>query len=128
MSKKIETVGEYIAAAPKWAQPTLRELRKAIKAAAPKAKESISYHMPYYSQNGRLAYFGVHTKHCSFYWVSAKDKKDFAKELAKATVVASTIRIPQGEKVPVVVIKKMVKARVKDNEKKQSSKVVKKKR
>jgi uncharacterized protein YdhG (YjbR/CyaY superfamily) len=113
---KEESVSNYIAAASKWAQPILRELRKAIKTAAPKAKESISYHIPYYSQHGRLGYFAAYKNHCSFHWISAKDKKQFAKELANLKVVSTTLHIPKGERVPVAVIKKIIKSRVKSNE------------
>lgn len=112
--KKPTTVAEYINAAPAWAKSTLKELRRAIKAAAPKADESISYQMPYYSQNGRLAYFGVYKNHCSFHWISKEDKKIFKKELAKQKVVGSTLQIPRGEKVPLGLIKKIVKSRIKN--------------
>lgn len=115
MHKKIETVSNYIAAAPAWSRPILKGLRAAIKAAAPKAAESISYHMPYYSLNGRLAYFAAHTKHVGFYWLSAKDKKEFAKELLPHKVVGSSLHIPHGGKTPVALIKKIIKARAKDN-------------
>jgi uncharacterized protein YdhG (YjbR/CyaY superfamily) len=114
--KKPETVAKYIAQAPKWAQPVLKELRKAIKAAAPKATESISYHMPYYAQNGRLAYVAANKKHVGFHWISVEDKKTFAKELARQKVVGSTLHLPQGEKVPITLIKKIITSRVKNNE------------
>ena len=114
--KESKNVDDYIAAAPAWAQVTLKELRHAIKTAAPEAKESISYHMPYYSQNGRLAYFGCYTNHCSFHWISAEDKKTFAKELASQKVVGSTLQIPKGQKVPAAFIKKLVKTRARSNE------------
>lgn len=115
MKGDAETVADYIARAPRWAQGTLRELRRVIRKAAPEARESISYHMPYYSQNGRLAYFAVFKSHCSFFWLSAQDKKTFAKELASQTVVGSTLRIPQGGKVPAALIQKIVKSRVREN-------------
>lgn len=116
MKKEVNDVEDYIAVAPPWAKETLKELRRVIKLAAPKATESISYRMPYYSQNGRLAYFGAYTNHTSFHWISGQDKKTFAKELAKVQVVGSTLQIPKGKKVPVVLIKKIVEARVKTNE------------
>ncbi len=115
MKRDTSTVADYIAKAPKWARGTLRELRRAIRKAAPGARESISYHMPYYSQNGRLAYFAVHSHHIGFYWISAQDKKRFARELASQDVVKSTLRIPEGGKVPVALIQTIIRARVKDN-------------
>ena len=119
MKEEVKDVDSYIASAPEWAWGTLRELRGAIKAAAPQAKESISYHMPYYSYNGRLAYFAAYTKHCSFYGISAEDKRAFAKELASQKVVGSTLQIPRGGKVPVALIKKIIKARLRSNESRQ---------
>src|SRR5690606_26073893 len=65
-----------IARAPKWAQPLLRELRRVIRKAAPEARESISYRMPYYSQNGRLAYFAAFTSHCSFLLAERAGQED----------------------------------------------------
>jgi uncharacterized protein YdhG (YjbR/CyaY superfamily) len=114
MQKASPSVPAYIAAAPAWSRPALRALRRCIRTAAPKAKESISYGMPYYSQDGRLAYFAAFKAHCSFYWVSAAEKKRFAQELSKLHVVSSTLRILQGEKVPVGVISKLLKARLKE--------------
>jgi uncharacterized protein YdhG (YjbR/CyaY superfamily) len=115
VKKHTATVAAYIAKAPAWARGTLREIRRTIRKAAPGARESISYHMPYYSQNGRLAYFAVFKNHCSFFWLSANDKKAFAKGLASQKVVGSTLQIPRGTKVPVAVIRKIVRSRVKAN-------------
>jgi uncharacterized protein YdhG (YjbR/CyaY superfamily) len=84
--------------------------------AAPHASESISYRMPYYSQNGRLAYFAAYKDHCSFHWISAEDKRTFAKELAAQKVVGSTLQIPRGKKVPATLIRKIVRSRTKRNE------------
>ena len=56
-------VAAYIASAPKASQPMLRQLRKTIRAAAPKAEERISYGMPFYEQQGRLVYFGGYEHH-----------------------------------------------------------------
>lgn len=116
MKKIIADVDGYIESAPEWSQAMLKELRQAISAAAPNAKESISYHMPYYSQNGRVGYFAAYKNHCSFHWISAEDMKQFSKELAKQKVVGSTLQIPRGEKVPVSLIKKIVKLHLKNNE------------
>lgn len=116
MKKQAKNVAEYIKHAPMWARPTLRELRRVIRSVAPNAKESISYGMPYYSQNGRVAYFGVYTNHCSFHWISGEDKKVFKKELESQHVKGSTLHIPRGKKVPVRVIQKLVKEHIRRNE------------
>jgi uncharacterized protein YdhG (YjbR/CyaY superfamily) len=60
-----KTVDAYIEAAPKEARTKLKEIRRIIRAAAPKAEEKISYWMPYYGYYGRLAYFRLAKK---TYW------------------------------------------------------------
>lgn len=122
MPIKPTSVSEYIASAPTWAQGILKDMRKVIKEAAPKAEESLSYHMPYYSQKGRVAYFSAHKNHCSFFWINSEDKKLFAKELATKNVKGSTLHIPKNTKVPVGIIKKLVKVHVKRNEEKAKTK------
>lgn len=111
----MDTVAAYIIAAPQWSRGTLRQIRAAIRSAAPKATEKISYRMPYYSQHGRLAYFAAFKAHCSFFWISAADKKTYAKELSSQRVVGNTLQIPRGARVPTSLIKKLVRARVKSN-------------
>lgn len=119
--KKAETAGEYIKGAPKWAQATLRDMRKAIRSVSPKLEEKISYGMPYFHANGRVAYIGFAKAHTSFFWISSADKKEFETDFAKFTVggpvvVGQTLRIPQGAKPPLALIKKIVRARMKQNE------------
>ena len=64
---KPRDVDEYIARAPAETRAALAELRAIIRAAAPAAEERISYGMPYYFLNGRLAYFSLHTHHIGLY-------------------------------------------------------------
>lgn len=123
MADKVpKNVDEYISSAPGWAKSILRDLRRAIRDAAPQSKESISYRMPYYSQNGRLAYFAVFKNHCSFFWINTRDKKIFAKELESQNVVGSTLHIQKGKKAPIALIKKLVKSRVSNNNAKKKRK------
>jgi uncharacterized protein YdhG (YjbR/CyaY superfamily) len=108
-------VEAYIAAAPKAVQPMLKELRQVIRAAAPLAEEKISYGMPSYMQHGRVAYFAGYEGHVGLYGVahvaSAHDD-----EVAKYLESQSTLRFPVGKRLPVALIKKLVVARVKQNE------------
>ncbi|MGH7763225.1 MAG: iron chaperone [Candidatus Dormibacteraceae bacterium] len=108
-------VDAYIAAAPKAAQPMLRQLRLAIKSAAPQAEEKISYRMPYYSYHGRLIYFALHTNHVGLY-VLGEAKEIYAKELRRYMFTKSAAHFPIGATLPLALIKKVVKARVKENE------------
>ncbi len=113
--KKPKNVDAYIAAAPKESRAMLKILRNIIKSAAPKAQEGISYGMPYYSYYGRLAYFAGHAKHVGFYPMSGVIRA-FKKELRAFATSAGTVRFPIGKPLPASLIRRMVKARVKENE------------
>jgi uncharacterized protein YdhG (YjbR/CyaY superfamily) len=63
-------VDEYLANVPDDARPGLEKLRKAIKVAAPKATEGISYRIPIYKHLGMLVGFAAFKNHCSFFVMS----------------------------------------------------------
>ena len=113
--KKTAEVTTYIAKATPKAQPMLRQLRQAIRAAAPKAEEKISYGMPYYHYYGRLAYFAAFRDHVSvFAW--GPPTKQYAKEIAPYQTGKGTLQFPLGSKIPVTLIRKLIVARKKINE------------
>ena len=110
-----KNVDEYIARAPKEVQDNLKEVRVAIREAAPAAMESISYGMPYYDYKGRLAWFGLAKAHIGLY-VRPPVVEEHKNELADYETAKSTVRFPLDKKIPVQLIKKLVKARMKINE------------
>lgn len=113
-------VNAYITKAPKEMQPKLKELRKLICEAAPKAQEKMSYGMPYYGYHGRLAYFGYFKDHVSLF--AMPPIADEFKKILKAHVTGkSTIQFSLDEKLPAGLIKKIIKARMKRNEEKKNS-------
>ena len=79
--KLASSVEEYIADFPIEVQQLLNQLRKTIKAAAPKADEVISYGMPGYKYNGMLVYFAGYKNHIGFYGTPTAHES-FKKELA----------------------------------------------
>lgn len=113
--KKVKDVDEYIANAPKDVQPKLKQLRKVIKETAPKAEEKISYGMPYYGYKGRLVYFAFAKNHIGLY-AMPPTIKDHIDELKKYSTTTATIRFPLDEKLPIVLIKKLIKVGIKRNE------------
>ena len=108
MSKEVDA---YIAAAPKAAQPLLRQLRETIGRAAPKAVEKISYGIPFYEYHGRLIYFASFKKHVGIYPAG-----DDAEELKEYLSGRSTLRFPIGQPLPLARITRLVKRRVKEKE------------
>ena len=112
------TVDEYIVASIKEAQPLLKQIRKAIKAAAPKAEESISYGMAAYKYMGRpLVYFAGYENHIGFY-ATPTGHEAFKKDLSIYKTGKGSVQFPIDEKLPLSLIDKIVKYRVKENEEK----------
>jgi uncharacterized protein YdhG (YjbR/CyaY superfamily) len=105
------SVDDYIARQGPEAQPMLHQLRQAVRAALPRAEESISgYNMPTYRIDGRaVAYFGAAKKHCALYGV---EQAGFEEELVRyGGATRGTLRFSLGEKLPVGLVKRLVKAR-----------------
>ena len=113
--KHVKDVDEYIALSPKEVQDKLQELRENIKSAAPKAQERISYGMPYYYYKGRMAYFGLSKKHIGLY-IPTPIVEEYKSELKDYETTKATIRLPLDKRLPVMLIKKLVKARVNKND------------
>jgi uncharacterized protein YdhG (YjbR/CyaY superfamily) len=110
MKTKTQTVDAYIAAAPKEVQSKLRKLRAAIREAAPTAEERVSYGMPYYGYKGRLAYFAAFKNHIGLY-VPSPVIEEHKSELKDYETAKATVRFPLDKKLPIMLIKKLVKAR-----------------
>jgi len=68
VSAKPQTIDEYLAPLSSQKRATLERLRRAIRSAAPKAEECISYQIPAFRLGGRLLVaFGAAANHCAFY-------------------------------------------------------------
>ena len=113
--KKSKDVGAYIAEAPKEVRGKLKELRAVIRKVAPKAAEKISYGMPYYGYKGRLAYFAAAKKHIGLY-VMPPVIAEHKKKLKGYETLVATVRFPLDKKLPVALIKKLIRAGVKKND------------
>lgn len=77
-----KTIDEYLKAVPDDQRAALEKLRKAIRAAAPKAEECISYGLPAFRLDGKaLVAFGARPNHCAFYPMSSLTVAAHADEL-----------------------------------------------
>ena len=110
-------VDEYIAGADREARPKLKELRKIIKSAVPKAEESISWGVPFYKYHGVLAGFVALKNHVDFGLVTVLQSKD-RRMLEKRgyRTGKKTIQIGFNQKVPAAAIKQILKTKAKMNE------------
>lgn len=108
-------VDEYLAGVPKEARAALEKLRKTIKAAAPMASEGISYQMPMYKYHGMVVGFAAFKDHCSLFPGSAV-MEAHKEELKRYNTSKGTIRFPASKPLPAALVKKLVKARIAENE------------
>jgi len=114
--KPAKNVDEYLAAAPEEVQPVLEKLRRIIRAAAPKAEEVISYQIPMFKYQGPLVFFAAFKNHCSFYVVSKPVMETFSSELKPWDTSGTTIHFSVKNPLPASLVKKIVKARIEENE------------
>ena len=112
---KTRTIDEYLAALSDDKRAALEELRKTIRAAAPKAEECISYQIPSYRQNGMLVGFGATANHCAFYLMSSSTVAAHEDELKGYDTSKGTIRFQADKPLPVALVRKLVKARMAEN-------------
>ena len=109
------SMDEYIGTFPKDVQNILEEVRRTIKAAAPKAEEKISYNMPTFMLNGKyLIYFAGWKHHISLYPIPVGSDA-FNKEVSKYAAGKGTLQFPLDKPLPLKLITKIVKLRIEDD-------------
>ena len=119
------TVDMYISNFPKDIQLRLEQIRATIMKAAPKAEEGISYQMPAYKYKGLLAYFAGYKNHIGFYPMPDV-LKEFKKEISVYKNAKGSVQFPHNEKLPLSLVTKMIKFRMKLNDADQKLKATKK--
>ena len=109
-----KSVDEYMLSVPENLREKVEGLRKAIKQAAPKAEETISYNMPAFKFHGVLVFFAAYKTHIGFY-PTASPIPLFKKELEKYELAKGTVRFPLDKPLPLALIKKIVKFKMSEN-------------
>jgi len=112
-------VDEYLAGVKEPARSTLKRVRATIRSVVPPdATEVISYRIPMFRYKGGLVSFAAFKDHCSFFPMSYAVIKAFKKELKPFPVSKGTIRFPLDKPLPAALLKKMVRARLAEKERK----------
>jgi uncharacterized protein YdhG (YjbR/CyaY superfamily) len=94
----------------------LSKIRAVIRSVAPpEATEAISYGMPAFKYKGMLVWFAAFSKHCSLFPTAAVIEA-FKKDLKSFTISKGTIQFPLDKPLPAALVKKLVKARIAQNE------------
>ena len=117
-TKVPRTVDEYLERVPEPARTTLKKIRTVIRSVAPpEATEGISYGMPTFKYKGMLASFAAFSDHCSLF-PGAGPTIEFKNELKNFQTSKGTIRFAPNKPLPSALLKRLVKARIAENERK----------
>lgn len=117
-----KSVDEYIKTFPGNVQKILKSVRKTIKEVIPGAEEIISYQIPAFKLNGSyLIYFAGWKNHISLY-PKPRNNEALTKQLSVYKGGKGTVQFPLDKTIPLSLIKKIVKYRVKENSEIQKSK------
>ena len=103
----MQTVDEYIAAAPEPARAMAAQVRQIIKQTAPEAEEKLSYDMPYYAYRGRLVYWGAYKNYIGLY-VMSPARDELKDEIEPYRQAKATLHFPLDQPLPVELIAKII--------------------
>jgi uncharacterized protein YdhG (YjbR/CyaY superfamily) len=118
--QRSKDVSAYIERAPKEAQKKLRAMRECVRKAAPGATESLKYGMPAFSQERMLVAYAAFKHHIGFF-PTPSPVKAFAKELSKYHTAKGSIQFPMDEPLPLPLIRKITRFRVKEESERQKN-------
>jgi uncharacterized protein YdhG (YjbR/CyaY superfamily) len=108
------TVDEYIEGFPEDVQEKLRKVRATIRAAAPRAEETISHKIPTFKLHGMLVSLAAYKEHIGMY-PAPEGSSRFNRALSPYRSAKSTVRFPLGKPIPYDLVREIVELRVKDN-------------
>ncbi|MBL0062684.1 MAG: DUF1801 domain-containing protein [bacterium] len=119
-------VEKYLKALPDDQRETLEKLRQTILSVAKGAEEKISYGMPTVYYKGNLVHYAAFKEHMSLFGASAFMTKELKDELEGYKTSKGTIQFTVEKPLPVTLVKRIVKARMIENEARAEAKAAKK--
>jgi uncharacterized protein YdhG (YjbR/CyaY superfamily) len=111
---KPKHIDSYIAAFPNDVQARLKQVRRAIRAAAPKATEVISYNIPAFKQHRMLVYFAGFKSHIGLY-PPVRGNSALVKAVAKYAGPKGNLSFTYEEPLPLALIGRIVRHQVKQD-------------
>jgi uncharacterized protein YdhG (YjbR/CyaY superfamily) len=119
--KTPKNIDEYVERFPKRVQVLLRQMRRTIRKAAPKAEETVSYGIPGFKLNGSLVWFAGYKRHVGFYPGSAAIAA-FKRALSAYRSAKGSVQFPVDKPLPLALVSRIVKFRVEQNRSKARTK------
>ena len=114
-------VDEYLAGTPEPARTTLSKVRAAIRSVVPaETTEAIGYRMPMFRYKGGLVAYAAFTKHCSLFPMSLGVMAELERDLKGYDTCKGTIHFPLDKPLPATLVKKIVKARIAEKDRKKA--------
>jgi|SRR5208282_223736 len=112
-----KTVDEYLEQVPEPARSTLKKMRAVIQSVVPaETTEVITYGMPTFKYKRALVAIGAFKDHCSFFPMGASALDGFEEELKGFRASKGALHFPVDKPMPAALVKKIVRARVAQNE------------
>src|SRR3954452_7518 len=112
---KPTSVDDYLAALPPDRRAKFEGLRAAAREAAPNATEAIAYDMPALKQHDRFVVsYGAYKGHYSLFPSSAVVRAELGDEITPYLYGRGTIRFPEKEPIPLDLVRRVVKLRVRE--------------
>jgi len=109
-----QTIDDYISGFPLDVQAILEKIRQTIRKAAPQAEEMINYGIPTFTLKGNLVHFAAFKKHIGFY-PTPTGMEAFKQELKVCVRAKGSVQFPLERPMPLALIKKIARFRVKEN-------------
>jgi uncharacterized protein YdhG (YjbR/CyaY superfamily) len=110
-------VDKYLAKVPEPARTTLTRLRELIRSVVPpETIEVLSYRIPTFRYKGGLVAYAAFKNHCSFFPMSSTLLGEFPKDVAKYRSSKGTLQFPLDKPLPAALVKKLVKARIEEQD------------
>ena len=117
--EQFATIDDYIRTFPADVREILENMRAAIREVAPGAEEAIRYGMPTFRLHGRnLIHFAAFQHHIGFYPIPSGIEA-FRTELSPYKQGKGSVQFPLDQPVPYDLVKKIVRFRVAETEKKE---------
>lgn len=111
------SVDEYLEGTPEPARSTLFQIRAVIRSVVPaEATEVISYRIPTFRYKGALVGFAAFPKHCSLFVMSSTLLGKMKDDVKAYRTSKGTIQFPVDKPLPAPLVRKIVKARIRENQ------------